>query len=159
MRCFLFLVIITLLLPSNRARADELQARGWLHLDGYTHHFSATDANENLFGLGYTGYFETRGKLARAWETDIFRDSGSHLSAYVGHSWTYRTNALNAGVTGALMYHRNFAKYDRWCLLPVALPFVELPLRKFSVRAYYIPPVRSRTDNQIALQVMVPFAR
>src|SRR3954464_12176476 len=114
---------------SPNTRADDSRARGWIHLNGYTHHFAAPDANDNLFGLGATWYVQKWGKIARAWETDVFRDSGCKLSGYAGHSWTYRMHYANAGVTGALMYHRNFSKYNRWSTLPVALPYAEIPLR------------------------------
>jgi hypothetical protein len=152
------LALISLLLTCS-VHAEDLRARGWLHLDGYTHHFNAPDANDDIFGLGFTWYNRQWDQVVGAWETDVFRDSGCRLSAYAGYSWTYRTNAVNVGITGALMYHCNFAAQNRLRVLPVGLPFAELPLKKFSLRAYYIPPVRSRTDQQIAFQVLVPFAR
>jgi hypothetical protein len=155
----IFLTLLLLGGVMNRAVAEEVRARGLLHLNGYTHHFDAPDANDNLFGLGATWYVKRWGRVARAWETDLFQDSGSKLSGYVGHSWTYRRAYVNVGVTGALMYHRNFEKQNAWRVLPVGLPYAELPLRHFSMRAYYIPPVRNHCDHQIALQVLVPFSR
>jgi hypothetical protein len=140
------------------ARAEESLPRGWLHLNGYTQHFAAPDANNQLYGAGVTWFHEKWGRIVQAWEADAFQDSGRKLSAYAGHSWIYREEYWHAGITAALMYHRNFAAQNRWRVLPVALPFVELPLRRISLRAYYIPPVRSASDQQIAVQILLPFA-
>ena len=158
-RPLLFSLSLCVLGTATSWSAEETRAQAWLHLNGYSHHFDAPDANDHLLGVGATWYVKRWGKIARAWEADVFRDSGKKLSGYVGHSWTYRMRLANVGITGALMYHRNFAKHNNLRLLPVALPYVELPLRKLSVRAYYVPPVRSASDNQIALQVLVPFLR
>ena len=152
-------VLLGLLLSCPLAQAEEVRARGWVHLNGYTHHFDAPDANDNVFGLGVTWHTRKWGRVVEAWEADVFRDSGYKLSAYAGYSWAYRMPYLNAGVTGALMYHRNFARQNPWSVLPVGLPFLEMPRQNFSVRAYYIPPVRHRCDHQIAFQMLVPFAR
>jgi len=141
------------------AQVEDLQPRGWLHLNGYTHHFDAPGANDELYGLGFTWYTQTTGNIERAWEADVFRDSACKPSAYAGHSWIYATRHWKAGLLAGLMYHRNFIKEDRWCLMPIALPFLELPLRAFSIRAYYVPPVRSRSDNQIAFQILIPSIR
>lgn len=150
------LAVLVLFAGVGNACAQENPARGWLHLNGYTHHFEAPDANDNLLGVGATWYVKKWGRIARAWEADLFQDSGRKLSGYVGQSLTYRGRFANAGVTAALMYHRNFAKQNRWSVLPVALPYAELPLGKFSLRAYYIPPLRRGSDQQIAFQVLVP---
>jgi hypothetical protein len=157
-RC-LTLALFTLLIACGPAHGEDIRPRSWLHLDGYTHHFDAPDANDRLLGLGITWYHQRWGRLAQAWEADAFQDSGCKLSVYAGHSWTYRWRYVSAGVTGAIMYHRNFAAQNRWRVLPVALPIAELPLRRFSLRAYYIPPVRNRSDHQIAFQLLIPFAR
>ncbi|HVZ65984.1 MAG TPA: hypothetical protein VG936_15565 [Lacunisphaera sp.] len=141
------------------AQIEDLKPRGWLHLNGYTDHFDAPNANDELYGLGFTWYTKSAGHTERAWEGDVFRDSGNKLSAYAGHSWIYATRHWKAGLLAGLMYHRNFIKEDRWCLLPIALPFMELPLRAFSIRAYYVPPVRSRHDHQIAFQLLLPSVR
>ncbi|HVS51803.1 MAG TPA: hypothetical protein VHD62_05555 [Opitutaceae bacterium] len=138
-------------------QADE--ARGWLHLDGYTHHFDAPGAESRILGVGFTWYVRRFGVPATAWEADLFQDSACKLSGYAGRSWTLPLPLGNIGVTGALMYHRNFAAQNRWRVLPVALPFWELSGRTLKLRAYYIPPVRSRHDEQIALQVLVPWWR
>jgi hypothetical protein len=139
-------------------QADE--ARGWLHLDGYTWHFDAPGANSRIFGLGATWYVRRFGRPATAWEADIFQDSACKPSGYVGRSWTFRLPLVGrVGATGALMYHRNFAAQNRWRVLPVVLPFWELNLRTAKLRAYYIPPVRSRHDEQVAVQLMLPLWR
>jgi hypothetical protein len=141
------------------AHAAPETARRWIHLNGYTHHFAAPDANDQLFGAGLTWYAQPSQRLATAWELDAFQDSGRKLSVYLGRSWTRRFDAANVGATAALMYHQNFRAHNRWRLLPVALPFVETSLGVFKARAYYIPPVRNRCDHQIALQLLVPFSR
>jgi hypothetical protein len=131
------------------------EAARWLHLNGYTHHFSASpEANDNLFGLGLTWGERRSGRLAAAWETDIFRDSGRRLSGYVGQSLVYRFNRVSVGATGALMYHRNFLKYNRWGVFPVGLPFVETRGDALKLRFYYVPPVRSPSDHQVAVQLL-----
>ena len=62
--------------------------RNWLHVDGYSHHFDAPGANPALLGFGITRYDRRQGRVVRAWEADVFQDSGRKLSAYVGLSWT-----------------------------------------------------------------------
>jgi hypothetical protein len=140
------------------ARAEELSGvKHWIHLNGYTHHFSAPDANNNLMGFGFTSRDQRFSRLSLGWEADVFRDSGCKLSAYAGRSVTYRFRACSVGVTGALMYHHNFAKQNRWGLLPVALPFIETGGDLLRARLYYVPPVRSVHDHQIAIQMLVPW--
>lgn len=146
---------------AGAASAPEFAAdRGWLHLNGYSHHFAAPDANNKILGLGYTWYVRRYGARAVAWEADAFQDSAKKFSGYVGRSWTFRLGELGGvGVTGALMYHRNFKKQTSLGVLPVALPYLELRGRAMKLRAYYIPPVRDPNDHQIALQVMLPVWR
>ena len=60
---------------------------------------------------------------------------------------------------GAIMYHRNFIKQDRACILPAALPFWETSGENLRLRVYYIPPVRSRHDHQVSFQLLLPFWR
>jgi hypothetical protein len=143
--------------------APELtQTRGWLHLNGYTLHFDAPDANDQLWGAGFTWYKRRYGTTALAWEGDVFQDSARKLCAYAGASWTFNTFATRfgrPGLTAALMYHRNFARQNRACVLPVALPFWETGGERVKLRVYYIPPLRSRHDQQISLQLLVPFWR
>src|SRR5262245_29264531 len=80
----------------------------WVHLNGYAHHLSAKDANDNLFGLGLTYYTRRSGRILTAWEGDAFQDSGKQLAAYAGYSWTVPTRIISFGLTAAVMYHRNF---------------------------------------------------
>jgi hypothetical protein len=143
-------------LSCARAAPEFTQTRGWLHLNGYTHHFAAPDANDQLWGAGGTWYVRRYGPAAVAWEADVFQDSGRKLCAYVGQSWTFPTRLGHFGVTGGLMYHRNFAKQTRACILPIALPFWETGGERAKLRVYYIPPVRSRKDQQISFQLMLP---
>lgn len=143
----------------GRLAADPVREwpTAFLHLNGYTQHFSAPGANNLLYGLGATWGIRRAGRMRLAWEADAFRDSGRKLSLYAGHSWTLPLPFAEVGVTGALMYHRNFFSQNRWGVLPVALPFVEAPLsRAATVRLYYIPPVRSKCDHQVSLQLLVP---
>jgi hypothetical protein len=65
----------------------------------------------------------------------------------------------SVGVTAALMYHRNFAKQTRACILPVALPYWESRGQSYKLRVYYVPPVRSRHDHQVSFQLLVPIWR
>src|SRR3954464_10992551 len=91
--------------PLCAANAEFTQTRGWLHVNGYTHHFDAPGANDQLWGAGFTWYTRTYGPMATAWEADVFQDSGRKLCAYAGGSLTTPTRWGNFGVTGALMYH------------------------------------------------------
>lgn len=134
--------------------------RGWLHLNGYTHHFDAPGANDNIFGVGFTWYDRRHGSPLAAWEGDVFRDSGRKLSAYVGRSWTFPLgDRIGAGLSAAVMYHHNFARQNRWRVLPVGFPFLEARSGSLKLRAYYVPPFRSRHDQQIAFQVHMPVWR
>jgi hypothetical protein len=139
--------------------SDTVLPRGWVHLNGYSHHFTAKNCNDQLLGVGATWYTKRHGRVLRAWEADVFQDSAREPSAYIGHSWTRTFRLGSLGVTGALMYHRNFASQNEWRLLPVALPFAETRLGRVNVRAYYVPPVRNASDHQVALQVLVPLFR
>jgi hypothetical protein len=156
MACLRVLALLILSFVGAEAAAQgQPEPRRWLHLNGYTHHFSAKpDANDNLLGIGLTWGERRNGRLAAAWETDLFRDSGRKLSAYLGQSLTYRFNHFSVGVTGAIMHHQNFEKYNRWGVLPVGLPFLETRGQRLKFRAYYIPPLRSASDNQIAIQLL-----
>lgn len=142
-----------------QAAPELTQTRGWLHLNGYTVHFDAPDANDQLWGAGFTWYTRRYGTTAFAWEGDVFQDSARKLCAYGGASWTFATRFGHPGLTAALMYHRNFAKQNHACVLPVALPFWEIGGERAKLRVYYIPPVRSRHDQQISFQLLVPFWR
>lgn len=144
---------------SVRAQAELSEVRTWIHLNGYTHHFAASDANNRLFGLGFTHYDRNYGRVRAAWEGDLFQDSACKPSGYLGRSWTFPVPFVSLGVTGAVMYHRNFAAQNRYRLLPVALPFLETRGGRLKVRAYYVPPVRRASDEQIALQLMLPWFR
>lgn len=136
------------------AQAEFTRHHGWIHLNGYSHHFAADDANDQLLGLGYTHYRRRYGPVIPAWEFDVFQDSGKKLSTYVGHSWTVPFKHLSAGVTAAVMYHRNFAAHNRLSTAPVAFPFLESRSERLKVRVYYIPPVRRASDQQIAVQIL-----
>lgn len=134
--------------------AEFTEFRGLLHLNGYTHHFAAPDANDNLFGPGFTWYGGRVGRFTMAWEADIFRDSGRKLSGYIGRSFTMPLHFGNVGVTGALMYHRNFATQNRLRILPVALPYWETRGTGLRLRFYYVPPIRNACDQPMAIQVL-----
>jgi hypothetical protein len=145
---------------ANGASVESERWRGFVHVNGYTYHFAAPNANAKLFGTGVTWYTRTWGRFQTAWEADVFQDSACKISGYAGHSWTMPFRLGSVGATGALMYHRNFSKLNTCRVLPVALPFVETTVfRQAKVRAYYIPAVRKRQDEQIAVQILVPFAR
>ena len=134
--------------------------RGYVHANGYTHHFAAPDANDELFGTGVTWYTRKWGRVQTAWEADVFRDSACELCGYAGYSATLPFRFASIGATGAIMYHRNFVAQNPYRILPVALPFAETTIfRGAKLRAYYVPPVRSRRDEQIALQILIPFKR
>jgi hypothetical protein len=130
-----------------------------LHLNGYTHHFDAPGANDKLFGLGITLYDRRAGRVTMAWEGDVFFDSGNQLSGYVGRSWTLPLSFGKAGVTAALMYHRNFLKQNNAGVLPVGLPYWETPGRSLRLRFYYVPGMRNASDHQIAIQLLAPLRR
>jgi hypothetical protein len=136
------------------AQREFTEHRGWLHLNGYSHHFAADDANDRLLGIGYTHYYHRYGRVIRAWEFDAFQDSGKKFSSYLGHSWTFPFKYFSAGITGAVMHHRNFAAQNRLKLLPVAFPFLETRGTLLKARLYYVAPVRRASDHQIALQLM-----
>ena len=144
--------------PIARSAPDETQRwRGFLHLNGYTYHFAAPGTNDKLLGTGVTWYTHAWGRVQTAVEADVFQDSAYKLSGYAGHSWTLPFRLGSLGATGALMYHRNFESQNRYRILPVVLPFAETTVfRGAKIRAYYIPPVRNRCDEQIAVQLMIP---
>jgi hypothetical protein len=139
--------------------AEFGDSRAMLHLNGYTHHFHAPGANDNLYGLGITLPDRRAGRVTMAWEGDIFLDSGNQLSGYVGRSWTRPFGFGQIGVTGALMYHRNFLKQNKAGVLPVGLPYWETPGRNFRLRFYYVPAMRNDSDQQIAIQLLTPLRR
>lgn len=156
-----FCTILCFLAPLSAAHAERefTNTRVWLHLNGYTHHFDAPGANDDLYGAGFSWYARRYGRVVTAWEGDLFQDSGKRLCAYAGHSWSLPLHYGSVGVTGALMYHRNFASQTRTCILPVAFPFLETKGARFKLRVYYIPPVRSPHDQQVSLQLLLPFWR
>jgi hypothetical protein len=148
------------LCPLARAAPELERWRGYLHLDGYTYHFAAPGTNDKLFGAGVTWYTQKWARFQTAWEADLFQDSAYKLSGYAGRSFTFPMRLGGLGATGAVMYHRNFATQNRYRVLPVVLPFAETTIfRQAKIRAYYIPPVRNRCDEQIAVQLLIPFAR
>lgn len=154
------LLFLGLLILPWRTAAGAEEGGGWVHLNGYSHHLNAANANGHLWGLGFTWPVKPYGSPATAWEGDVFRDSGRKLSAYVGHSWTWPLGRFaGVGITGAIMHHRNFAKYNAASLMPVGLPYLETKGRALRWRVYYIPPVRSPSDRQVAVQLMVRWGR
>lgn len=151
----LLLLWLTALLPVLGLGQETFTDRPvWVHLNGYAHHMSAKDANDNLFGLGLTYYTRTSGKFLTAWEGDAFQDSGKQLAAYAGYSWTVPTRIVSFGLTAAVMYHRNFKAQNDLGVLPVAFPFLETRGRHLKLRVYYVAPVRKASDEQFAAQVM-----
>src|SRR5436305_11972147 len=105
-RTWLTLLVFSAVLA--RAVPEFAAGKTWLHLDGYTYHFAAPGANNLLFGLGFTHYDTTYGRVIPAWGADVFRDFGCKPSAYVGRSWTIPLERVAGGLTAAVMYHRNF---------------------------------------------------
>jgi len=154
---FVFFLMGLVLAAPLGAQAEFTKHRGWVHLNGYSHHFAVEDANDQLLGIGYTHYRRLYGHVIPAWEFDAFQDSGKKLSTYVGHSWTFPLKYFSAGLTGAVMYHRNFAAHNRMSTLPVAFPFLETRGENLKARLYYVPPVRRASDQQVALQLMWAF--
>ena len=138
--------------------ADEPAA--WLHLNGYSLHFHAPDANPYLLGAGLSVPAKPWGGFQASWVADAFQDSGRKFSAYAGQAVTLPLGrGFDAGLTGALMYHHNFARHNRLSLLPVVLPFVDYRVGSWKLRTYYVPPVRSVSDHQVAAQLMIPLGR
>ena len=140
-------------------RAAE-EPRAWLHVNGYSLHFHAPDANPYLAGLGLSLPAKPWGPFRASWVGDAFQDSGRKFSAYAGQAVTLPLGrGFDAGLTGALMYHRNFARHNRLSVLPVVLPFADYRLGTWKLRTYYVPPVRSVSDHQVAAQLMIPLDR
>lgn len=154
-------LMLFLLVGAASLRADQefTANRGWLHVNGYSHHLAAPDANDALLGFGFTYYRRGYGRFLPAWEGDVFQDSARKPSVYLGHSWTMPTRRVSFGVTAALMYHRNFAAYHSAGIMPVAFPFLETRGSRVKARVYYIPPIRKASDQQIAVQIMAPLFR
>lgn len=153
-----FLLGWLFLLSVAQAKPEFTQFRTWLHVNGYTYHFAAPGANDRLLGVGFTRYMPRRHFVIRAWEGDLFQDSGRRLSGYVGQSWTVPTRLVSLGLTGAVMYHRNFASHNRLWTLPVAFPFLEAGGPRVKARLYYVIPARRASDQQVALQLMLPWS-
>jgi len=133
--------------------------RGWLHLNGYSHHFEARDANAKLFGGGFTWYSARSGNVIASWTADVYQDSERKLSGLVGRSWTLPLRWGSVGATAAAMHHRNFRAHNSLGLMPVLLPFVETRGLAYKLRLYYIPPFRSPSDHQVAIQLRTPVWR
>lgn len=131
------------------------ESERWLHLNGYSHHFAAPDANSKLWGVGFSSRTRSDGTLLWSWEGDVFSDSACKPSAYVGKAAAVRMGPSLLGVTGAAMYHRNFRAENRLRVLPVAFPFWEIGSKTMRTRIYYVPGLRRRTDEQIAVQFML----
>ena len=145
-----------LTLTAGLAGAAETP-KAWLHLSGYSVHFHAPDANPYLLGLGLSLPAKPWGAWRTTWVLNAFEDSDRKLSVFVGRALTLRCGSrVDLGVTAALMYHRNFARQNQLRLLPVALPFVDCDLGRWTLRTYYVPPLRSPTDHQVAVQLMIP---
>src|SRR5215212_6920637 len=75
-RMFFLFVFVTWPASRDAYGADMARARGWLHANGYTHHFAAPGANDNILGAGFTWYTWRSENLATAWEAVVFQDSG-----------------------------------------------------------------------------------
>jgi hypothetical protein len=158
MRRWIWLLLVSAPFCPARGETEFTSTQTWIHLDGYTHHFCAPGANPYLFGFGVTRYTRTYGPVLHSWEADVFRDSACKPSAYAGYAWTVPTSYFSFGGTAAVMYHRNFKSQDRFRILPVFLPFAETRGERLKFRLYYLPPVRRASDEQIAVQLMLPWA-
>jgi len=150
------LLALLLVGVARLGNATEDIPRGWLHIDGYTYHVVAQNCNDLLLGSGITWYTRYDDRLQAAWEADAFADSARKLSAYAGYSVALPFHGVAVGATAAIMYHRNFVAENRYRTLPVAFPFLEAGTRKFKVRLYYVPPVRRASDEQFAVQLLLP---
>ncbi len=150
------LAVAFLFAASSRAEITDTD-RGWIHVDGYTYHMIARHCNDLLLGTGVTWYTRYTDSVHLAWEGDVFADSAKKLSAYVGYSAAFAYRGVSLGATGAIMYHRNFVAENRFRTLPVAFPFLETGTHKFKIRVYYVPPVRRASDEQVAVQLLLPW--
>lgn len=155
-RSILRLLWLGLIVSRSFGQQAETPARGWIHVNGYTYHMVAHDANSELYGIGLTWYTHVTERYQTAWEADVFSDSAKKPSMYVGYSLAAPFKYIALGATGAIMYHRNFEKENSLRILPVVLPFAEIGKNHVRVRIYYVPPVRRRTDEQIAIQLLLP---
>lgn len=156
----LFVGFLALLLLACAAHAAEsIEPRGWLHLNGYSYHLVAKGCNDFLYGTGLTWFTRYSDSLHTAWEADVFADSARKPAAYAGYSVGFPFHGITLGATGAIMYHRNFIAEDRFRILPVAVPFLEIGGRKLKARVYYVPPVRRASDEQICVQLLIPLWR
>ena len=153
-----FFLFVLLFVGTILCSGADVTPQAWVHIDGYTYHMVARDCNNLLLGSGLTWYTRDDEKLRTAWEADAFADSARKLAAYAGYSVGLPLRAITIGMTGAIMYHRNFAAENRLRTLPVAFPFLEFECR-FKVRIYYVPPVRRASDEQVAVQLLVPIGR
>lgn len=95
-----------------RGQSEFTEARGWFHINGYSHHFAAEDCNDQLLGFGFTHYRRRYGPMIQPGTSMPSRTLPCELSAYAGHSWTVPTKHLSFGVTDALMCHRSFTAHN-----------------------------------------------
>lgn len=136
----------------------ELAGDWYLHLDGASRHLHRRDLNEQNWGAGFTYAFQPKDPGQRylwAVEGDVFKDSLSDPSGYLGASVRRRFRYLDVGVLGFVMYRESADETIGSKVFPGALPFVEFGSERVRFRTTYIPQVTNRDDEAVTLQVLI----
>lgn len=111
--------------------------------------------NEQNWGAGFTYEFNSDRPWVWAADADVFKDSLSDPSAYIGGSFRRRFRYADVGLLSFIMYRESGKEAIGSPIFPGVLPFVEIGTTRIRFRTTYIPRVTGRDDEAFTLQVLL----
>ena len=131
-------------LPSDQETPPEEELKRYLIVSGWTQHFripSDDRVNSFLAGLGYRQEFSRDEDRIWSVYAGFYNDSRSIISTNVGVECQLRTDFVDFGLAGGLMYNPRFKEAAGTPVLPYALPYLHKQIDGVGLRLFYSPPV------------------
>ena len=131
-------------LPPEEETLPEEELKRYLIVSGWTQHFripSDDRVNSFLAGLGYRQEFSRDEDRIWSVYAGFYNDSRSIISTNVGVECQLRTDFVDFGLAGGLMYNPRFKEAAGTPVIPYALPYLHKQIDRVGLRLYYSPPI------------------
>lgn len=130
--------------PAEQEQPTEEELKRYLIVSGWTQHFripSDDKVNSFLGGLGYRQEFARDEDRIWSFFGGFYNDSRSIISTNIGVECQLRTEFVDFGLAGGLMYNPRFKQAAGYPILPYALPYLHKQIEGVGLRLYYAPPI------------------